>query len=145
VFDWRSQGVWLQRGMPESVNCVGPASTTPLELPLPEDDALLPLALPLLLVLLPLLVPLPLEEVVDDEDEPELPPEPPSGKPPPPPLVLLHPGDAARPTKDQARQAMTVCRRMRAPLLAREPVKPSVNQAQPEESLSPRAHELARI
>jgi hypothetical protein len=117
----------------------------PLEVPLPEEDALLPL--PLLLVLVPLLVPLPLleEPVVDEDEPPELPPEPPSGKPPAPPLVLLHPGAAASPTKDQARQAMIVSRRMRAPLLAREPVKLSLNPPQPEESLSPQAHELARI
>jgi hypothetical protein len=68
-------------------------------------------------LLVPLLVPPPVEEPVDDEDEPELPLGPLSPKPSPP-LVLLHPGDAARPTKDEARPAMIVCRRMRAPLLA---------------------------
>jgi hypothetical protein len=92
----------------------------PLELPFPEDDALLllPLLVPPSGLAAPLLVPPPLEEPVDDEDEPELAFEPLSPKPSPP-LVLLHPGDAARPTKDEARQAMIVCRRMRAPLLAR--------------------------
>jgi hypothetical protein len=105
--------------MPASVNIAGGvvASVMPPELALPEDDVPLllpllpllpPLLPPLLLPLPPLLVPLPLDEPLD---EPELPPLPPSK-----PLVpLLHPGDEARATKDETRQAIIVCQRISSP------------------------------
>jgi hypothetical protein len=77
----------------------------PPEVLLPDDELLLLVPLPLLVLL-----PLPLEEPLDD-DELELPLSSSSN----PPLLLLHPGNEARPTKDKARQTVIVRRCMRAP------------------------------
>jgi hypothetical protein len=123
VFDFRSQGVLSQMGMPASVNFGGGAASRiapeldPEDEPLPEPPLLLVLP-PLLVLLLALLPPLPPELAVPD-DEP-LPPEPELENPPPLLLPLLQPVDpvperAARPRKDEATQAIIVGWRIRAP------------------------------